>query len=170
MFFNLFRRKTDDEIRIKAHAEGFAKAEAIMQKSIDNIRSAARDREEVLEREYEANLVKAKKASEKGLGLKTAELMEEIDLLKKQIQRDRKAWNLYKDYLPEASKIAHLLKADAYNRVEEEGSRFNRLGNCENSLEHLVRCVDRLEPKIAELMKGNPEVQRIMGNGNKAEE
>ena len=161
-----YRQKPEAEIRAKARAEGFAKAEAIMQEALDKTRAAARDREAALVKEHEADMTRAMKECDKSLGRKSSELMDHIELLKEQIRRDRKAWNQYRDYLPEALRVVHLLRADAYNRVEEAGARFNHLGNYENSLDSLVRTIDKIAPKIQELLEGDMKVQQIMGNGD----
>ena len=86
---------------------------------------------------------------------------QEIYILEEQIRDDKKAWKIYKNFIPQLLKIAHPLKLYSESKLNEAGKEFSQLEQWQFQLELLEKKIDKISPQIEILLEETKSEEKI---------
>jgi hypothetical protein len=88
------------------------------------------------------------KVIEKKLGAEIVSLKIQVYELNKQVDYDKKAWAIYKDFIPQALKAVFAIRNKRELRFNEASLEWKEARGAEGQLEYLQREVERITPKV----------------------
>ena len=135
-----FRKLSDDEKYQLGINAGWRGCKDIADAELDLHRKQAKKRQDDIERMIREE---CKKEIDKLNGI--------ISGLRDKIDKDVKAWGMYKDYTAELMQCAHIMKSEAEFKTGQEGRRLAIIQKVEDRVEHIQRRIAAVTPEVNKL-------------------
>ncbi|MBN2400821.1 MAG: hypothetical protein JXN64_00330 [Spirochaetes bacterium] len=92
------------------------------------------------------------RAIEKKLGAEIIAFKIQVFELNKQIDQDKKAWAMYKDFIPKALKAVFAIRSKRELKFNEASLEWKEAQGAESQLEYLQEVIENITPKVNKLL------------------
>lgn len=153
----MFRNKSVKQIQARARAKEREIVEGYYLIELKNQRAKFVKELEDQRRELERRNRDDIKAIERKLGAEIVALKMQVYEQGKQIDSDKKAWAMYKDFIPKALKAVFSVRSKRELKLHEASLEYKEARTAEGQLEYLQRAIEDMTPKINRLLSNKAE-------------